>query len=51
MQGRFREPLSFDDVLTGQAFARLDNLPAPWFIDNVLLTAARAINPRSVPCF
>jgi len=32
-----------------QTFERLDNLPARWVIDNVLLKTARAVNPRSVP--
>ena len=51
VQGRFREPLSFDDVVTGQAFRRLDNLPARWVIDNVVLRAARAVNPRCVASY
>lgn len=38
VQGRFKQELSFDDVLTGQEFARpAKNLPAKWLVESVLI--------------
>jgi hypothetical protein len=45
-QGKFKRPLSVDAVVFGQEFSKpFKNLPAPWFIDNVLLPLARKISP------
>ncbi len=38
--------MSLDSVVFGQEFRRaFKNLPAPWFIDNMLLPLARKISP------
>lgn len=38
MQGRFKRELAFDDVVTGQEFARpAQNLPAKWLVETVLI--------------
>ena len=38
IQGTFKEPLLYEDVLTGQEFGRTPtNLPARWLVDSVLL--------------
>lgn len=45
-QGTFKRPVSMDSLVFGQEFSRkLCNLPAPWFIDNMLLPLARKISP------
>ena len=41
VQGTFKEPLLFEEVLTGQEFGRTPtNLPARWLVDSVLLKVA-----------
>eukprot|EP00882_Tetradesmus_deserticola_P032080 GHRQ01036302.1.p1 GENE.GHRQ01036302.1~~GHRQ01036302.1.p1 ORF type:complete len:612 (+),score=263.71 GHRQ01036302.1:294-2129(+) len=46
LQGTFKRPVSMDSLVFGQEFSRkLCNLPAPWFIDNMLLPLARKISP------
>ncbi|KAF6256540.1 hypothetical protein COO60DRAFT_1640616 [Scenedesmus sp. NREL 46B-D3] len=46
LQGTFKRPVSMDSLVFGQEFGRkLCNLPAPWFIDNMLLPLARKISP------
>ena len=38
IQGRFKRELAFDDVVTGQEFARpAQNLPAKWLVETVLI--------------
>ena len=38
IQGRFKHELAFDDVVTGQEFARpAQNLPAKWLVETVLI--------------
>ena len=38
IQGTFKEPLLYENVLTGQEFGRTPtNLPARWLVDSVLL--------------
>ena len=38
LQGRFQQPLSLDDLVTGQEFPRAArNLPAKWLLETVLL--------------
>ncbi|KAK9820485.1 hypothetical protein WJX72_010798 [[Myrmecia] bisecta] len=45
VQGKFKQALPFDDVLTGQQFDHpLANLPAPWLLSG-LIAVARKINP------
>eukprot|EP00798_Chlamydomonas_sp_ICE-L_P005528 gene5528-4161_t len=45
-QGKFKEALPFNTVITGQEFSRpFLGLPAPWFIEKVLLSLAARINP------
>ena len=40
LQGRFQQPLSLDDLVTGQEFPRAArNLPAKWLLETVLLQA------------
>lgn len=41
MQGRFREGVGFEDLVTGQEFGRAKNLPPAWLLDNVLLKVGR----------
>lgn len=46
MQGQFKRPVCMDSLVFGQEFThKLCNLPAPWFIDNMLLPLARKISP------
>ncbi|KAK9834527.1 hypothetical protein WJX74_003723 [Apatococcus lobatus] len=46
IQGTFKEPLLYEDVLTGQEFGRTPtNLPARWLVDSVLLKLAKRISP------
>ena len=38
VQGRFKQPLSLDDVITGQEFCRpAVNLPGKWLVESVLV--------------
>ena len=38
VQGRFKRPVSFEDLVTGQEFARPPrNLPAKWLVEKVLI--------------
>ena len=45
VQGRFKQAIGFEDVVTGQEFSRpAQNLPAKWLVETVLiqvLTTAR----------
>lgn len=45
VQGRFKRPVPLDDLVTGQEFGRVENLPAAWFVERVLLKVARAVSP------
>lgn len=45
VQGRFRRPVPLDDLVTGQEFSRVENLPAAWLVEGVLLKIARAVSP------
>lgn len=46
IQGRFKRPVSLDTLVTGHEFHRaFRNLPAPWFMENMLLPLARKIAP------
>jgi hypothetical protein len=46
IQGRFKRPVSLDTLVTGHEFSRaFRNLPAPWFLENMLLPLARKIAP------
>jgi hypothetical protein len=45
IQGRFKERICMEDVITGQEFSRATNMPARWLVDQVLVKVARAINP------
>jgi hypothetical protein len=45
-QGTFKQAVSMDNLVYGMEFDRqLSNLPAPWFIENMLLPLARKISP------
>ncbi|KAK9803895.1 hypothetical protein WJX72_002783 [[Myrmecia] bisecta] len=49
VQGRFKQPLGFDDVLTGQEFNRAPtNLPGKWLVETVLMKMAKRISPSMV---
>lgn len=37
VQGRFRRPVPLDDLVTGQEFGRVENLPPAWLVEGVLL--------------
>ncbi len=40
IQGRFKQELAFEDVVTGQEFGRpAQNLPAKWLVETVLIKA------------
>lgn len=45
VQGRFKEPVPLDDLVTGQEFGRVENLPPAWFVEGVLLK----VGPGSFP--
>ncbi|MEW5308709.1 MAG: hypothetical protein WDW38_000647 [Sanguina aurantia] len=46
VQGRFKEPVAVSSVTTGQEFSQpFQRLPAPWFVEKVLLQLARKISP------
>ena len=41
LQGRFKQELALEDVLTGQSFDRpARNLPPHWLVENVLVKVA-----------
>lgn len=46
-QGRFREPVAFDDMLTGQEFQRALRLPSAWLV-HALCHMARRLSPSLV---
>jgi len=46
-QGRFREPVTFDDMLTGQEFQRPLRLPSAWLV-RALCHMARRLSPSLV---
>lgn len=49
VQGQFKQELNFDEVLTGQEFARpAKQLPAKWLVETVLIQLARKISPSMV---
>ncbi|KAL4431324.1 hypothetical protein ABPG75_006580 [Micractinium tetrahymenae] len=48
VQGRFRVPVPLDDLVTGQEFGRVENLPPAWLVEGVLLKIARAVSPSMV---
>ena len=37
--------LLYPQLITGQEFDRVENLPAKWFVDSVLIKVARAVSP------
>lgn len=41
LQGQFTDSVGFDDLVTGQEFARAKNLPPAWLMDGVLLKVGR----------
>ncbi len=41
-QGQFKRRVCVDDVITGQEFTHIANLPAPWLVDQVCVARARA---------
>jgi hypothetical protein len=41
VQGCFRRTLPLDDVVTGQEFGRVENLPPGWLVEGVLLKVRR----------
>jgi hypothetical protein len=46
VQGTFKQAVSMDHLVYGMEFDRqLSNLPAPWFLENMLLPLARKISP------
>lgn len=46
LQGMFKRPVLMEDLVYGMEFSRqLSNLPAPWFLENMLLPLARKISP------
>ncbi|KAI3431262.1 hypothetical protein D9Q98_004324 [Chlorella vulgaris] len=45
VQGRFRRPVPLDDLVTGQEFGAVENLPPTWLVEGVLLRVARALSP------
>lgn len=48
LQGRFKEQIAFDDLMTGQQFSRpFRQLPAQWLLQG-LISAARALSPSLV---
>lgn len=47
VQGRFRQAVPLDDLMTGQEFARVEHLPPKWLVEGVLLKVARALTPSS----
>lgn len=45
-QGTFKRPVLMEHLVYGMEFSRqLSNLPAPWFLENMLLPLARKISP------
>ena len=47
MQGRFKQELAFEDVVTGQEFARpARNLPAKWLVETVLIKVGHLSRAR-----
>ena len=50
IQGRFKRELAFDDVVTGQEFARpAQNLPAKWLVETVLIRVEPA--PQTIASY
>lgn len=46
IQGRFKQELGFDDIITGQEFSRpAKNLPAKWLVETVLISVSAAVGP------
>lgn len=46
-QGTFKRPVLMEHLVYGMEFSRqLSNLPAPWFLENMLLPLARKISPN-----
>jgi hypothetical protein len=46
IQGRFKQELAFEDVVTGQEFARpARNLPAKWLVETVLVRVGLCHGP------
>ncbi|CAL8462122.1 g1653 [Coccomyxa elongata] len=46
VQGRFKQDLAVEDVVSGQEFKRQPkNLPAMWLVDKVLIRLAKKISP------
>ena len=51
IQGRFKQELAFEDVVTGQEFGRpAQNLPAKWLVETVLIKARALQAPSSHFC-
>lgn len=40
VQGRFRQAVPVDDLVTGQQFSRLQGLPPAWLVEGVLFKVA-----------
>ena len=57
LQGRFKQELALEDVLTGQSFDRpARNLPPHWLVENVLVKVAHqvlylnSLTLKAIPC-
>lgn len=42
VQGRFRQAVPLDDLVTGQEFSAVRNLPPAWLVNGLLLKVRRA---------
>ena len=50
-QGRFKQPVSYEDAVTGQRFDRpLKRLPSPWFLEFVLMLARQLSPSMQIGC-
>lgn len=46
VQGRFTQPnITFNDVVTGQEFARVQHLPPRWVVNQILRRIAHFVSP------
>ena len=51
VQGRFKQPVSYEDAVTGQRFSRpLKRLPSPWFLEFVLMLARQLSPSMQIGC-
>ena len=51
VQGRFKQPVSYEDAVTGQRFSRpLKRLPSSWFLEFVLMLARQLSPTMQIGC-